>query len=501
MSKDACNADNVMAKLVAHLEAGGIDTDISYVSKLPETAQLVYHDGANRAGAEELKAIPDDIADQVMKTITEDVPHENAFARTINDQRNPSGMLGESRVKPMIDFMREHVNKYGNDPAKGKKAYYGEIQKVLKGIKEDGLNKHQKAYLEQYKNFYKAGGELYAKHDGKTGIVELLSTYGSNVVKSSPTVLIGNVLEGIIKVPSLYPTTAMPGFARALEKGLWTKLPKLKQVGAYGDEEAKGLLQKWQGLMGITDVPLKNIAYFAGLEKGGEAEALRAIQRIAYMPRLGDSPRQFWKKGNNLEVRFLNYGVNSLKMYGSLWGNALNPAKGETTRAAALGSLGLYHGIALGLGAAGGAIEGKDPLLAGVSGAIPEPAKIFVKAFSPEAAQALQDNETGIGQLSQINAIRTVGPLFSSAQRNTDTMMRNTNKAIDYMHNGEIGLATINLAEAALRGLQFTKTAFFSDAQVTKLVSLMRKDAEGTADKPLNEELIDYFFPFLHARD
>ena len=478
MVKNVCNADNVLGKMLGMRETDGLPVTLEHLDAIDNAGKAHYNDTVNQWGSE----IYDDAA-----------PHEGdnkALAKakdwfigdtpevvrnTLQSARNPSGLFGEERVKPVIDFVTQHHTDYMDNLAEGKKAYMDEIEMVFDDIDTADMSPALQEGWNNYRRFYEGGGELYGMAEINP-VAKGLSNLTYNLIKSSPNVVLGNIAEGVIKLPTLYPKTFMTGIAKAVENGLFKELPEMAAKGIYDINERGHTRGKWNGLIGMTDIPLKNIAYFAGeaAEAGGGA---KAVQRVAFLPRMGDLPSAYYSGGGRAAVRLLGYTVNSYKMYADLWRQA---SKGNVA------PLVTYHVLS---GLVGG----------GAAATLPQPLIAALKVAFPDTEEWLDENQGPLAKLIQPGNITRLGVTYDVAARQGSGAWKNFKKAAEYAQDGEFGNASLEGLDALLR-LQSFSDAAIGDAQIQKALRMAKDVAQGElAPEDVPAEAVDKFLPFTKA--
>lgn len=362
----------------------------------------------------------------------------------ISSVRNPSGLFGEQYVRPVYEFIRDHHAEYMDDLSAGRQEYMESIKDLFDNIDVSDLSVAQQTAWDGYRSFYEKGGELY-NLENRGGLEKAVSNLTGNLIKSSPTVILGNMAEGAIKLPSLYPDTFMAGFAKAWENGITKKIPQLVEDGAYGVHYAGEKGGAWEGLIGLTDIPLKNIAYYAGELAEGAGGGARAVQRVAFTPRFGDLPSIYYNGAGRSAVGLLSYTINSYKMYADMW--KTRNWKGLIT----------YHALA-------GLIGG------GMAAGIPAPVEAGIKAAFPESEQWFEENKGITTKLVQPGSItRLAVPLdiaSSQVKRGASQIMEGKDK----LGSGDMGGA-LDMFMGALKFSSFTN-AMAGDVNAQKVLQL-----------------------------
>ncbi len=391
----------------------------------------------------------------------------------ITDARNPSGVLGEQTVKPVIDFITQHYERNRNDLKAGRASYMSGIRDVFENLKVDHLTDAQYDYFQRYRKHYEHGGELYSANP-QTALSKGFSNLTGNIIKSSPNVILGNVMEGVVKLPTLYPKTALEGLADAFQYGL-KRVPEIENRGGYGFNY-QGQEDSWAGLIGLTDVPLKNALYFAA-KRAGE-DGLQGIQKGAFTPRLGDLPSLYYDGFGRASVSLLGYTIGTYKMYSSLFQEA---KKGN------LLPLVTYHVMA---GLVGG----------GVAAGLPKPIEELVKAVAPDSEEFFENNKGPMAKLVQPGGIDRLGVQFEIGKRQGERFLKAGGKSLESFRDGDLGGAVMNGADAGLYASAFANIPFVSDINAQKVFRMGRDVATGELElEDVPERSAKDLAPFLKA--
>lgn len=376
-----------------------------------------------------------------------------------SELRNPSGILGEEIVGPVSNFITDHHETHYDDIPAGRSEYMRGIQEVYDAIDTSDLNPTQEAYFQKWKGFYTSGGELY-NVNARTGIEKAISNVGGNVIKSSPNVILGNVLEATIKLPTLYPKTFLPALGEVIAQNPFKKMPELEEKGIYGIHYAGEDLGVWEGLIGLTDVPLKNLLYTAG-ELQASGSGAKAVQDGAFTPRFGDLPAAYYTTGGRMAFQFLNYTINTYKMYGQFWKNLATPE----TRAQGLQQLVTYHSLAGLVG--GGAAAGVPALFE----------SIITSAF-PDTQDWFDENKNALASLVQPGNITRFGIGLDIASKQLQNIGKSWESAFENFYSGETAAGVFDMAELGLTAMVFS-TSPLGDLNIQKGLKIAREAAEG----------------------
>lgn len=470
-----CTPDNAMAKLVAGLEAMGKEVDSKFVlNELDAGGRASYTKASNKGGADSFDQIPGSERTASDNTVIKALRYTeggiiNQTKRMMMEQRNPSGIFGEEKVRPVVDFVTAHYRTHRDNLQDARRSYFQGIKRVLDKI-EPTIPESHKPEWNHYRRFYEEGGELY-KVNESGAVQQAINNLSSNTISNSPTVLVGNIIEGAQKMPALYPSTMMQGMAKAIKEAKgFGKIPALEDLGVYGRESAVDLgrdaLAGSRGLIQFTDVPLKNWAFYAGYLKGGEAEGLRAVQRVAFVPRLGDLPAVYYTSAGRNDIRLMSYTINTMKLYAQatkdlFTGDVKNRAGGAWT-------LGAMVGIPL--------------LMTGPKGAIPQPVFDFIKKVDPDLAEQIDENSNDLSSFVQVGGL-SIGVPYQIASSVLKRMSGNAVKAAKAYQDGDAMGTALHTADVGLGVLSFSKS-WLGDAMVQRALRL----AKDAAMDDLNED-------------
>lgn len=461
MSSNACTADNVIGKLISMRDANGHGVGLNVLSEIDNGGKASMVNHQNQLKAEVLDEAG---GDETFKSPTWWGGPEilDLSKGVVSDQRNPSGLFGEDMVKPVIDFVTDHHANNYEDLGAARGDYMSGIRDVFDSIDTSQLSEAQQKAWGKFQRYYESGGELYNRQGQNSTGQKAVSNLTTNIIKSSPRVIIGNVLEGTIKLPTLYPKTFMQGMAQAVQQGIFKEHPDLKAKGIYGQFIAGEKLGSWEGLIGLTDVPLKNIAYFAG--ELADGDGAKAVQRVAFTPRFGDLPAQYYSQGGKGMVTLLSYTVNSYKMYSSLWQEAMSGN---------LQPLVTYHAL--------------TALIGGAASGIPAPVIGLIETVFPDSQQWFEENQNSLSSMIQPGNIRGIGVGYDIANRQAQTIAKNIDSISYKSQNGDYTGAALDSAETLLGLTAFTGSPV-GDLNFQKVIRLSKDVATGE----LNVEELPY---------
>lgn len=473
----ACTEGNVAGWLLGMRDINGHEVALTDLDPKNPGEIGVFNSIKNELNGQVLKDAPEtpqkNAAMEAASKLAGDGP-ETALA-IYHDLKNPSGLFGEEKIAPVSEYITQHYQDNYDDLKAGRSDYFDGIRDIFDSIDVSDLSTAQQKAWNKYRNFYENGGELYSLNQ-KSGLEKGLTNLTGNVIKSSPTVIIGNVLEGATKLPTLYPTTFLQAVAEAQKAGgVLKEIPELAQQGVYGVNYAGEDSGIWKGLIGLTDVPLKNIAYYAG--KLADGDGLKAVQKVAFTPRFGDLPSIYYGTGGRMAVQFLGYTINTYKMYGSLWKMAKqgNPAPLIT-----------YHLLS---GLVGG----------GLASGIPAPAEAVIETLLPESREWFEQNKGMLSGLVQPGNINKIGVGFDIANRQIKSGAKNWDSAAEKYQAGDTKGAILDLADLGLNAMAFTSSPL-GDLNIQKALRIGKEVANEeleVEDVPARAQ--EKFLPFIKA--
>jgi hypothetical protein len=459
--------DDCIGKLLGIQQARGFDVPLDAVEEIgPVGAKYLAKQEAETMGAA-LRDAPASIRNQEEQGILKKlfVGDGIDIARGIvSSVRNPSGLFGESFIRPVHDFITQHYADNIDDLGAGRADYFDGIRDVFDNMDVSGLSTAQQTAFDGYRAFYEKGGELYGLESkgALEGIADAVGNLTGNTIKSSPTVILGNIGEGAIKLPTLYPKTFLPAMAEVTTRGGWfKKLPELERAGVYGVHYAGEKGGMWEGLIGLTDVPLKNISYFAGELAEGAGGGARAVQRVAFTPRFGDLPAIYYNSYGRAATGLLSYTINSYKMYADLWKTRNVPG------------LVTYHLMA---GIVGG----------GIAAGLPKPIEESIKAAFPESEQWFEENKGATAQLIQPGNITRIGVPFDIAGSTARRIGSDVGEGYGKLQEGDAGGA-VDMFTGVMKLYVFTNSPI-GDANAQKVLDLAI-DAARQDDMAVQEDL------------
>lgn len=497
--KNQCSPETVIGAMFAKRETTGLgNKDIGTFEDIGPAGVSQYNDVRTRAYAldyDALSSVKDkSLVERVFVGDGVDIAKE-----TLLELRLPSSVLGEDALKPVRGFLEDHYATHMDDLKAGRSDYFSGIKDALEEVDTTGWNPAQQDYFTRYALYYKNGGEMYGMNSG-SGFEKMVGNAVGNTIKSSPTVLIGNIAEGVIKLPTFYPKEVLPAlFEQASNGTLFKEIPELARKGVYGVNyagEEKGI---WKGLIGLTDVPLKNIAYSAG-EMASPGSGALAVQKVAFKPRFGDLPLIYAKPVGRSTIQLMGYTLNSYRMYHGMWKSATG-LNGADRVAEGWRQVATYHGMTAAIGGAGAAVPALlsggdvgDVVSSAFGGAgssapvaIQPIVQMALSAINPDWESIVEENDNYLAKLIRMGNINRVGIGFDITTRNGQKAYTAFQDGITAFQDGDTVKGVMDLADMGLY-LSSLTNAWVGDAQAQKAIRLARDAFMGEVEM---DELLD----------
>lgn len=469
MPKRACTSDNIMAWIVANAKSRGAkipQLDSFLLNDIDNGGRAVYNEITNQAAAgvyENLPKTPQNASDNtalsfLQKQLDEKIiqPTKLVAKFVITDNKRAEGKYGEEVVKPVIEFIQGHLEKYRDNLADGGPSYFEGIKQVFEKIDTTRMPESILRDFNNYKQYHIDGGRLYPKNSARPAVLKVLSNVSGNLIQASPTIILGNPLELAMKLPALYPKEMFPALWKTIKNGkIFMKVPELDAKGIYDTfpEDGGGILKKF--VLAATDNPLKTAFYYAGELKGGVAGGIEAVEKGAYKYRMGNETNNEMSDVGRVGISFLNYTLNTYRMQAA-WLKGLTSPKTFVNSARGLLT---YYAVA-------GAIGGWDA-------SIPEPVQWIIRAANPELADQIDESRTPLTRLVKLGTIDSVFITGLMLTRTFQNASRDFRKAMTHFENGDIGRSAVHVTNATL--LPLAKTTNFlgiGDAQVQKIIKI-----------------------------
>lgn len=460
-----CSPDNVLAELAHLKDRRGDEFDVSgVVDTLDDPGQALWH---NLKAGYQSEMVKDTLAAKaVNKVVSSFADTQKNIKSIFSETLTPSEILGEDVVKPVLDYIQDHIKEFDYKTPEGRDQWYRDVIDINDGLLErasKNLSVEKYEYLRKYMKHLKEGGPLY-KTDSPFGIWKMAINMSQNATKNiialSNNVFTGNIVETLVKVPS---EAGIENFGPAIgdvmkqggKMGFWKRIPDVEKEGFYGLAREHGenelsrlsqlgriqekAIEKFQGL---TDVPFKNIAYYAGERAYGKGGGLKMVEKLSNVQRLGNEPMMKWGETNSALSRFSHYTLGMYKMYGGWWKDAVGGNKDAWRK------LVTYHGLVT--------------LLGGPGANIPAPIADGLMALNPdwEEDKPWLMQTWGAGRLIQLQSVPIYVPV-SIAINQSDKIKREWNKAGKYASEGDYGNAMTQMFQAGFSVLPFSNVPVF----------------------------------------
>lgn len=494
-----CNSSKVASALAANMEAfagTGFGDDIYTAKGQTPGGRKEYHDRSISHAAK----LSDEVGGEIDQAISKDAKGKGKdfkkHAMTlINLTRDPSDIIGPDLIDKIDDLSVAHLKKYRDDLT-GKEAQKAYKQVMTEAFSEyeatdtyKNLKDHQKGEYLGYRTYYRDKGGPFSPEEQPEEWLKLVQKGGenfiTNMLQSSPTVIVGNVFEGIIKAPALYPKQIGQAVKNVFSKGAWTKYPELDAQGLYGITRPNegGAIDKASSLIELTDIPLKNILYEAGKLQGGtEAAGRKAVEKVMFQKRLGNAPKLSRTKGRRMLSALTNYTLSSVHLGADIVNRA---RKGDW---AAIAQMVYMIGMVTAIGG---------------TNAIPKEILDLVEVVNPEFADDLREGEYYGGIPGASSAVQFRGPeafiftgiIADKLKRSYETALKGAGNVAEGASAGDSGQIMSGLYDFLVEGLLFpvasvSNPSVLGDAQVQKLVRTGKRAM--TEQMALDETLEEY---------
>lgn len=449
----SCNPARVMGEMMALGDIHGADIDPAIITEdMPPAEKAAYYETVDKASSEVHDSMRDtkqQQADNKALTAAKKLGGDmiTPTKAIFTDFANPSRVLGNDLVTELDNILIDLKNSHSGNGFAAKEAFNHSVGDFFERVNTDDFDDAQLRYFERYKDFYSDFNKFNGIGQHKGYIEERLDSITRGVIHLSPNVMVGNLVEGVMKLPALYGTDALTGLKMAMQDGgLWHESPELVRQGIFGREYAGQAAKGWiDKVMGATDTPLKKISYYAGFAKGGEEAGRLAVQRVTFAPRMADMPLVYHTPIGRSSVRLLGYTISTYKMLGNL---VEGLTKKETMAQSALG-LGWYTALAWGMG--------------GAAGAIPTPVQTLIGVFDGIAGTDYKDqinNDQGaLTKLIQTNGI-------SRINITTDLFNKAISTVGKWADGGEVKPTDVVFALSTI----FLKNDYFNNREVQRIV-------------------------------
>lgn len=492
MKSRICDIDYLDGKAAA---LGGDLTPFTEVDDMKPSGINAMVDSLNKANNEVLGVAPHSLMDKIpdwLNPVKGASSVGEAFGDIYNKNRFWSAKLSDEYIQPLQDYLEDFFAEFGDDLSQGASTYYKEIPEVLDSLDDSLLSPEQMHHAERYKKIFADGGSFYAKENG----LELVNNVVSNYIGSSPTVLYGNLLEVSYKLPALYPDTMIPAIKKAIDevggiKNLGKRIPEIEAKGGYGSSigtNVVGNRKAYEGIIGLTDIPAKNIVYYAGelREAGG---GMKALQDVMFVPRFADVPEIYMSSGGRVTVGLLSYTINTYKLINGL---ALKAAKRDMFALKALGTMALISGGIGGLGS-----ESGNPVTSTIASATPDLVRWPIQQLIPESEEWFDENTGTLSPLMRAGGIDRIGVPFEMVSRQAKRAFSKAGDSLEEFGDGGLWNGTVDMVDALFTLAPFGRGTIFNDAQFQKVKDLAVEAFKWDLDfDEVGEKTEEVFVPY-----
>ena len=315
----------------------------------------------------------------------------------LTETRPVAHILGEEIVGPISNALTDHYVKYAeamkSDPTAGRAEYNQLIKPLLETIPTEG-GSHTRNYTGQlYRDWLKAGGDLYAGKHNTSAWSSIINTAKNNILIGNTNVLFGTAFEVPIKGASVVGPQWFGNMfdAMFIKTGgnplkIFMRTPDGIKAGIYGMEPTAhdvpffandgtpfgNAWKKWvfepnralrNRMWGLSD-PFSNVGKNIALSAaGGDPALARQIAEVVVFSQRMGNPTVGAMRGPlaNMPYQLLSYTIKTTQLYGNALIDLFGKGSTPKQRAAGLQFLATWHVMQAGFSAATNALEGKDP--------------------------------------------------------------------------------------------------------------------------------------------
>lgn len=480
MPENSCTPENVVAKLAAVFEAGGIPTTEKAFEAMTENGKALYHQSLAKGGSEVIDAAKPELLKKTDELIDDFLETETPEGKKGLKQRISGGLLQVMKpedfmpkevTEPVFQYLDNFFSDNHNNLGQARQAYKAGIRQVINEIDLDKLNPSIKGEVLHWTRDLLDGYPFYKKQG--TFLEGWKSNIISNTLDFSGTILLGNPLEFLVKSPAVYgfkPT--VKGVSLALKESnnnIWAKIPEVEKAGGYGikiPEKSSSSLKKAytfinDKVMGITDTPLKNVAYYTGKSTDGKVSSgAQAIEKIAFKNRWGNDPRL--GRSSKDAITLMNYTMNTYHMLGGMGKAILTPSK----RIEGVRQLGTWIALTSAIG--------------GPAAVIPAPLSAILRS-NDEYKEWEDSHLNTLGKLVRPGGI-TFGLGYELINRAGDAWQGGLKKGASKFSNGDTIGGILDLGEGGLSAMTVLSRNPLGNVRVQKLLRNTRDLFEGDID-------------------
>lgn len=507
MSKDACTPDNVIGALMGKGESLGWSSSEASLKELDKGGNQVYHEQVAKGQAEVLADANSGLAGKVIKHIEKETGDLNAIQKVhagIAQTQRPSEIFPERFTEPVFKAIDDFLVATEN-PMQDVSGFKKAMKKVTKEVEPMieqmpiTVRGEAKLWLKDLQN-----GHPFGTWQKGNILTQGINNVVANAIDLSGTIIAGNPFELMVKLPTVYGLRgSTKGIAEALKltKGnFWGRIPELEKRGFYGfanphhieagiQKNSKSLIGKAgsfynklnDSILNVTDRPLKNIAFAAGYEKTGTvAGGMEAVEKIAFLNRIGNDPRIARNAASKNALTFLNYTLNTYGLLGSYMKGLTNP-KTAVDSARAIGT---FAGMTMFLGGGAGAL-------------IPEPLAEVLTKYDPDFKEWQDENLSTIGKLVRPGGISSIGISSQMASRALKRFGTKMGDVAEALGEGELNTAALDMADAGLAFSSFWRSPF-GNPRIQKVLRNARDLHEDEIDlEEFQQKTAEGFLPVL----
>ena len=295
--------------------------------------------------------------------------------------RDPAALLGEDVVNRVHEIYLQHHTLEKPTIEAWIAEGQPEIQKLRAQV-EAGLPANLKDYAAKYFNHHEDGGAMYPP-GGDDGLLMLpVKNALHNLVNMSPTITIQNGLEFLPKalahssMSGGSPASILQAMSNLMRKtggNPFAKLAEWDARGIYGNVPAP---KPWNYLQHSENL-LRNLSASLGEVLGQPPEL--AVEKVAFVPRMGNEPQVYWTSSDRNAVTLMRYSIAATKMYMNMLGQV---------------GLGIKNGDFAQAGKAAGAFamfSAMNAIQTGSVSALPAPVAFVLKHADPDTYEALKE--------------------------------------------------------------------------------------------------------------
>jgi hypothetical protein len=296
--------------------------------------------------------------------------------------RDPSALLGEPVVEKINALYRQHLADPTRSPESWKDAFRPQIKALRKQV-EAGLPPQMRDYAAKYFDHHEVGGEFYPPGADFDPLMTPVRNVVGNLVSWSPIITVQNGFEFLPKamahagMSGASPLAVFKAMGNLMSKSggnPFQMLPEWQARGIYGLN--RGTPKPWNYLQQSENL-LRNLSASLGEVLGQAPEY--AVEKVAFVPRLGNSAQVYWTNSGRNSVTLMRYSISAAKMYSGMLGAAANGIRTGNLQQAA-NAAGAFA-----------AFSAMTALQTGGASAIPAPVAFLWQKADPDSYEALKE--------------------------------------------------------------------------------------------------------------